>query len=87
MLPWRQGGTDGDDQLTSAVPAGDGSVVLSGDTNGSFSGSNTGGFDFVAVKLDADGNVLWKWQVKSRAGVGASFVDFLRARCLFGPDA
>lgn len=43
----------------------DGSVVLGGMTKGDWDGVNVGEGtqDMVAVRLDADGNLLWKWQV------------------------
>lgn len=41
----------------------DGSVVLAGDSDGSWSGSNLGGSDFVAVKVDGSGSTVWMWQV------------------------
>lgn len=42
----------------------DGSVVLAGSTSGDWQGNNLGKSDFAAVKLDADGNLLWKWQAR-----------------------
>lgn len=52
--------------MTSVTPTGDGSVVLSGHTLGAFADETyAGGADFVAVKLDADGAVLWTWQVRA----------------------
>lgn len=43
----------------------DGSFVLAGHAEGVWSGdSSAGGLDFVAVKLDADGQEVWRWQVK-----------------------
>lgn len=49
----------------------DGSVVMSCKSNGDFgvSGSSAAssvadGYNFVAVKLDSEGNVLWTWQVR-----------------------
>lgn len=41
----------------------DGSVVVGGATVEDWYIPNLGGWDMVAVKLDAEGNVLWKWQV------------------------
>lgn len=42
----------------------DGSVVLAGVTWGEWARSaDTNGGDMAAVKLDADGAVLWRWQV------------------------
>lgn len=42
----------------------DGSVVLAGDSEGDWAGSNLGGSDFVAVKVDARGSMVWMWQVR-----------------------
>lgn len=44
----------------------DGSIFLAGDTNESWSGDNAGDLDFVACKLDANGEEVWKWQVNCR---------------------
>ena len=44
--------------------AGDGSVVLAGASSGNWSGLNRGGQDFAAVKIDSDGNEIWRWQVR-----------------------
>ena len=41
-----------------------GSVILVGSSYGDWGASNKGGKDFVAVKLDTDKNVVWKWQVR-----------------------
>ena len=38
--------------------------MLAGLANGSWGGDYAGGtFDFAAVKLDASGDEVWKWQV------------------------
>lgn len=45
----------------------DGSVMLAGITGGTWGGaySNVGGeYDFAAVKLDANGDEVWRWQVR-----------------------
>lgn len=60
----RQDGTSGDDKLHAAATAEDGSVLMAGWTSGNWDGAKGGFYDFVAVKLDADGNVLWNWQVR-----------------------
>lgn len=49
---------------TAAVTA-DGNVVLAGHTQGHWNGTQVGFYDAAAVKLDADGTVLWRWQVKT----------------------
>lgn len=44
----------------------DGSVVLAGSTEGSWDGERAGDVsDFAAVKLNADGEEVWRWQVWS----------------------
>lgn len=58
-----QNGTDGRDAFPGAAMGDDGSVVLAGYTDGAFSGGSKGAEDFAAVKLSADGEELWRWQV------------------------
>ena len=41
----------------------DGSVLLTGSTEGSWSGDNLGEKDFAATKLSSSGDMEWKWQV------------------------
>lgn len=63
-----QGGTTEDDTLTAvAVNQVDGSMVFAGKTDGDWGKENAGKSDFVAMKLDIDGNLLWRWQVKHNA--------------------
>lgn len=59
-----QDGTSEDDVFLGGAKGDNGSVILVGSSYGDWDGSNKGGKDFVAVKLDADKNVLWKWQVQ-----------------------
>lgn len=43
----------------------DGSIVLAGMAKGVWNGTHVGEYsDFAAVKLDANGNEMWKWQVR-----------------------
>lgn len=46
----------------------DGSIILGGVTEGNWAGTNPdfddSGDDFAAIKLDADGAVIWRWQVR-----------------------
>lgn len=69
-FPWHfcfidtQDGTIASDELKAAAATGDGSVVLAGYTCGEWSGDLTGEeCDFAAVKLDANGTEVWRWQV------------------------
>lgn len=59
-----QNGTTGDDRLQSVVMTADEGIVLSGYTTGDFSGTQIGWYDAAVVKLDADGEELWRYQVK-----------------------
>ena len=58
-----QGGTIDEDYALAAVATTNGTFVLAGTTRGDWGGPNAGDVDFAALKLDADGNVIWKWQV------------------------
>lgn len=58
-----QDGSSEYDVVAKVAVAEIGSVVLVGYTSGNWSETNKGEFDFAACKLDADGNLLWKWQV------------------------
>ena len=64
MVSFAQNGTSGGDNLKGVAIAQDGSIVVAGDTTGSYGRENEGGLDFVAIKLDSDGNVQWAWQVR-----------------------
>lgn len=63
VYSWRQGGTTGDDKVNAAAMAEDGSVLMAGWTSGTWGEAEAGFYDFVAVKLDAAGKLLWNWQV------------------------
>lgn len=65
-----QDGSSEDDVVMAVAVAADGSVALAGYTWGDWNGTNKGYSDFDAFKLDADGNLLWKWQVNQ----GSAFV-------------
>lgn len=41
---------------------------MSGYTYGSWAAAQKGGSDFVAMSMDADGNILWEYQVGSQEG-------------------
>lgn len=49
--------------MCGAVALNGGGVVLTGYSEGDWNGTNSGGQDFVALELDPDGTVLWRWQV------------------------
>ncbi|CAM9813426.1 unnamed protein product, partial [Ectocarpus sp. 6 AP-2014] len=58
-----QDGTSSSDEIQAAAATGDGFVVLAGHTFGEWSGGLTGEeCDFAAVKLDANGTEVWRWQ-------------------------
>ena len=59
-----QNGTEEWDTIFAAAGADDGSVIIAGDTLGSYGAENAGYLDFVAVKIDSDGNTIWAWQVR-----------------------
>ena len=61
-----KGGTEEDDICRGVAMANDGSVILAGYTEGDLGEVNAGSSDFVAVKLDASGELVWVWQVGSR---------------------
>lgn len=59
-----QEGSEGSDFLTDAAAVADGGVVVTGYYNGTWNGETSSGeTDFAAVKLDSDGDVVWRWQV------------------------
>lgn len=51
------------DRMDGAAAVSDGGVVLTGYSSGPWGGiSSSGSTDFAAVKLDAAGNVSWRWK-------------------------
>lgn len=60
-----QNGTSEADELCTAVVEEGDTVVLAGFTYGNWTGEHGGDkdTDFAAVKLDAKGDELWRWQV------------------------
>lgn len=42
----------------------DGAFVMVGQCEGDWSGESSGALDFAVIKLDADGDELWRWQVR-----------------------
>lgn len=60
-----QEGTPYSDWMWSVVVVEDGAIILAGETGGSWVEETIGGMNFASVKLDREGNVLWRWQVIS----------------------
>ncbi|CAM9957439.1 unnamed protein product, partial [Laminaria digitata] len=60
----RQSGVPEQDIVIDVAIGNDGSVFLAGNTYGDWNGANAGLSDFAAAKLDADGNEVWRWQVR-----------------------
>ena len=60
-----QDGTEENDKIFAAAAVDDGSVIIAGYTEGSYGAVNSGSTDFVAVKIDRDANLMWKWQVRA----------------------
>lgn len=59
-----QGGTSAN-EISLGIDIGeDGSVILSGYTEGDWAGTNAGDWDFVAMKFSAEGIKQWTWQVR-----------------------
>lgn len=66
LVAFRQDGSDYNDEFFAAAIGNDGSVVMAGYTEGNWSTTNAGDLgtrDFAAAKIDADGVLIWKWQV------------------------
>lgn len=61
-----QEGSSENDHIFTASGTADGNVVLAGETAGNFARRAAGYQEAAAVKLDANGTVLWRWQVKTR---------------------
>lgn len=59
-----QDGTERTDYFTCAAVGEDGSVVLAGESAGSWNGLKKGSLDFIAIKIDSEGEEMWRWQVK-----------------------
>jgi len=59
-----QDGSEEWDIIYAAAGADDGSVIIAGQSYGSYGAENAGNSDFVAVKIDNDGNTIWAWQVR-----------------------
>lgn len=62
----RKDGTSAEDILQAASIVEDDCVVLAGSTSGSWNATNVEEYDdFAAVKLDASGKEMWRWQVQT----------------------
>lgn len=59
----RQEGTSENDNLYGVAVDQDGSAVFTGLSAGEWDGVSSGDQDFVAVKIDRNGEELWRWQV------------------------
>lgn len=62
----RQEGTPATDKVFGVAILGDDSVVITGYTEGAIAETNAGGSDVCAVRLDADGTEVWRWQVRTQ---------------------
>jgi IPT/TIG domain len=67
---WRyQAGTsDADNARDVAIDQADSSIVIVGYTSGAVVGSNAGGTDIFAIKLNSSGSELWRYQVGESGG-------------------
>lgn len=65
-VTYLQGGTTVADVLSTVLVDEEGSVIMAGYTSGSFLETGAGEEDYLAVKLDSDGNEIWIWQVQSK---------------------
>ena len=66
-LIYSQDGTAGEDTLKGVAIQADGSILLAGYTEGDWDGESAGERDFIMVALSADGEELWRWQVKLKS--------------------
>lgn len=70
MCPIAQGSGTGSAYAHGLALEDDESLILAGYTSGYWSDANQGDFDFAAVKLDADFDEEWRWQVREERGLG-----------------
>lgn len=75
-----QYGTSGSDKIRDAANGLNNTFVAVGISFGNWSGTNAGSGDMVATKLDINGDVLWKWQVRSRKPYTISKPDKLNVK-------
>lgn len=64
FLAQSQDGTTEADEFRAVPMAADGSVIAVGQTAGSWDGTNAGLDDFAALRLDATGEEIWRYQVR-----------------------
>lgn len=62
-LVGRQEGTARRDYIAGISSGEDGSFLVFGRTYGNWTGTNAGGADFIAGKIDSNGTLVWRWQV------------------------
>lgn len=62
-----QNGTSDEDYIDGAVAGPNGTYVFVGTTRGNWSATNAGLEDWVVFKIDADRDILWRWQVGGTA--------------------
>ena len=75
----QKSGTENGDYARSAVVAEDGSVFVVIETNGHWGGSlRVGADDFAAVKLDANGTEIWRWQVSQASLLPSEYMKLTR---------
>lgn len=70
--------------MNDVVMNSDGSTVLVGSSEGEWNAANAGSRDFAAAKLSADGELIWKWQVRTSTtteAIGVLSVGRLRFIC------
>jgi hypothetical protein len=63
----RQIGSAGDDRALAAAVDGEGSVFVTGASNGNLVGFNAGGLDIILIKYDSSGTLRWMQQAGSAA--------------------
>jgi hypothetical protein len=63
VLSWaKQLGTDQEEYVMNHTTDGHGNIYVCGKTMGSLEGTNKGNFDCFIMKLDSNGNIVWKRQ-------------------------